>query len=123
MTSRCPEAGEAMVAVSFSPHVTRQSPEIQRFIEILLHCQSVRRMGSAALNLSYVAAGRLDAYLATSVNIWDVAAGCLLVEEAGGSVTSIHGTPLSLDKPELIAAASTPLARELVTIANSTTPA
>jgi myo-inositol-1(or 4)-monophosphatase len=123
MTSRCPEAREAMVAVSFSPHVTRQSPEIQRFIEILLNCQSVRRMGSAALNLSYVAAGRLDAYLATSVSIWDVAAGCLLVEEAGGSVTSIHGTPLSLDKPELIAAASTPLADELVSIANPATPA
>src|SRR5690349_4471368 len=49
-TSRCQVARDALVAVSFSPHVNRQSPEIQRFIEILLHCQSVRRMGSAALN-------------------------------------------------------------------------
>jgi myo-inositol-1(or 4)-monophosphatase len=122
-TSRCQEAREAMVAVSFSPLVSRDSPEIRRFVEILLHCQSVRRMGSAALNLSYVAAGRLDAYLATSVSIWDVAAGCLLVEEAGGIVTGIHGTPLSLERPELIAAASPPLAGELVSIIDPATPA
>src|SRR5688572_1007548 len=58
-TSGCTQADQALISVSFSPHVTRDSPEIARFIEAVLACQSVRRMGSAALNLAYVAAGRL----------------------------------------------------------------
>lgn len=118
--SDCQSARDALVAVSFSPHVTRDSAEIQRFVEILLHCQSVRRMGSAALNLCNVAAGRLDAYLATSVSIWDVAAGCLLVAEANGAVTGIHGTSFSLERPELIAAASPALAHELAQVVSHT---
>src|SRR5262245_10612907 len=83
-TSGCSAIETALIAVSFSPPVNRNSPEIRRFVEILLASQSVRRMGSAALNLCYVAAGRLDGYLATSVSIWDVAAGLLMVDEAGG---------------------------------------
>jgi len=112
-TSGCLRAAEALAAVSFSPHVTRESPEITRFVNILLACQSVRRMGSAALNLAYVAAGRLDVYLATSVAIWDVAAGLLMVEEAGGAYAAIDGSPLVLERPEFIAAASLPLRNEL----------
>jgi myo-inositol-1(or 4)-monophosphatase len=104
------------MAVSFSPHVTRDSLEIRRFVEILLASQSVRRMGSAALNLSYVAAGRLDGYVATSVNIWDVAAGLLLVREAGGAESGIDGDALCLERPELIVAASQPLLGHLVQV-------
>jgi len=115
-TSACSQAAEALVAVSFSPHVTRESAEIKRFVDILLACQSVRRMGSAALNLAYVAAGRLDAYLATSVSIWDVAAGLLMVQEAGGACSAIDGTPLVLERPEFVAAASEPLKNKLVSI-------
>jgi len=73
-------------------------------------------MGSAALNLCYVAAGWLDAYVATSVNIWDVAAGLLLVELAGGTNMALDGQAVRLEKPELIAAASAPLAAELLQI-------
>jgi len=113
-TSGCGRIGQALVAVSFSPHVERDSPEIRRFVEILLAAQSVRRMGSAALNLCYVAAGRLDAYVATSVSIWDIAAGLLLVTEAGGAVSAIDGHPLSLERPELIACASQSLAADLI---------
>jgi myo-inositol-1(or 4)-monophosphatase len=116
VTSGCRLMERALVAVSFSPHVTRESPEIKRFVEILLASQSVRRMGSAALNLSYVAAGRLDGYLATSVSIWDVAAGVLLVEEAAGAIADLNGSALCLEKPELIAAASQPLLDELVKV-------
>lgn len=115
-TSGCEEARQALVAVSFSPHVTRDSPEIKRFIEILLAAQSVRRMGSAALNLCYVAAGWLDAYVATSVNIWDVAAGLLLVESAGGTNLSLDGQAVRIEQPELIAAATPSLASELLEI-------
>jgi len=113
-TSGCRHIDQALVAVSFSPHVTRESAEIKRFVEILLASQSVRRLGSAALNLSYVAAGRLDGYLATSVSIWDIAAGVLLVEEAVGNVAGLDGLALCLERPELVAAASRPLLDDLV---------
>jgi len=112
-TSGCGRIGQALIAVSFSPHVTRDSPEIRRFTEVLLASQSVRRMGSAALNLCYVGAGRLDGYLATSVSIWDVAAGLLIASEAGGAVSALDGSPLDLERPELLAAASKPLLGDL----------
>ena len=108
-TSGCHSPAEALIAVSFSPHVPRDSVEIRRFIEGLVACQSVRRLGSAALNLAYLAAGRLDAYWATSVHNWDVAAGILLVREAGGVVTDICGGELDLDHPQFVASASVPL--------------
>jgi myo-inositol-1(or 4)-monophosphatase len=118
-TSGCVKLAQALVAVSFSPHVTRDSPEIRRFVELLLASQSVRRMGSAALNLCYVAAGRLDAYVATSVSAWDVAAGLLMVDEAGGAAAGLDGQQLCLERPELIAAASAPLLQEIVDLVSA----
>lgn len=115
-TSGCQEANQALIAVSFSPHVTRDSLEITRFVEALIACQSVRRMGSAALNLAYVACGRLDAYWATSVHIWDVAAGLLMVQEAGGEISGIDGGALDLERPEFLASASGTLQRELLAV-------
>jgi myo-inositol-1(or 4)-monophosphatase len=112
-TSGCERADQALIAVSFSPNVPRGSIEITRFIEALHACQSVRRLGSAALNLAYVASGRLDAYWATSVCIWDVAAGLLMVREAGGVVGGIDGQALQLERPEFVASASTALQDEL----------
>ena len=105
---------KALVAVSLPPRVERDSLELRRLIEVLMAAQAIRRLGSAALNLAYVAAGRLDAYFATAVKPWDVAAGVLLVEEAGGVVWNIDGGPFSLAKPLLLAASNATLARELV---------
>jgi myo-inositol-1(or 4)-monophosphatase len=113
-TSGCEQIGQALVALSFSPHVTRDSLEVRRFTEVLLASQSVRRMGSAALNLCYVAAGRLDGYLATSVSIWDIAAGLLIVEEAVGCVSALNGGPVCLANPEIIAASSSQLLQQLL---------
>ena len=84
--SRCSLLQEALVAVSFPANVPRGSEEIAGFIEMLHRSRAVRRIGSAALNLSYLAAGRLDGYWASSVKIWDVAAGIALVRAAGGNV-------------------------------------
>jgi myo-inositol-1(or 4)-monophosphatase len=117
-TSGCQKAEAALVAASFSPLVDRNSLEVKRFIAALEACQGVRRLGSAALNLAYVATGRLDAYWATSVKIWDIAAGILLVREAGGLVTHVEGGALDLHHPELLATASEPLSREFVKILN-----
>ena len=103
----------ALVAASFPPRVGRGSKSIGEFIEVLLVAQSVRRMGSSALNLCYVAAGRLDAYWANDTKIWDVAAGVLLVYEAGGVVTARDGGPLNLEQPKFIAAANSDLRQAL----------
>jgi myo-inositol-1(or 4)-monophosphatase len=66
----------------------------------------VRRTGSAALNLCYVACGRFDAFWALSTKAWDVAAGVLLVEEAGGAVSNPEGAPFSLSEPHPVACAN-----------------
>jgi len=94
--------------------VDRASPEIKRFIEILVSAQAVRRLGSAALNLCYVAAGRLDGYWATSVKSWDVAAGVLIAQEAGGVLTGWSGGPFDIKNPKLVLASTGKLQQELV---------
>ena len=63
----------------------------------------VRRAGAAALDLAYVACGRLDAFWEFGLNPWDVAAGVLLIEEAGGVCTDMHGGPLNLRGPHILA--------------------
>ena len=65
-------------------------------------CQGVRRSGSAALNAAYVAAGRLDGYWEKPINAWDIAAGSLMVEEAGGKV-SCYGKPFDPFAGEILA--------------------
>ena len=112
--SNCQRLDQAMIAVSFSANVERGSIEITRFVEALHTCRSVRRLGSAALNLSYLAAGRLDAYWATSVQAWDVAAGFLLVQEAGGVISGIDGQPVNLDAPQFLASANPSLHHQML---------
>jgi myo-inositol-1(or 4)-monophosphatase len=115
-TSDCQSLDTAMIAASFSPNVQRNSPEVARFVEVLHSCQSVRRLGSAALNLCYVGCGRLDGYWATSIKRWDIAAGMLVLLEAGGVITSLEGTPVDLGRPEVVATASVPLHSQLLHI-------
>ncbi len=68
-----------------------------------LRCHSVREIGSAVLNFAAVAAGRLDAYWELRLEAWDVAAGMLLVDEAGGRVTDPTGAPVDLSAPAVLA--------------------
>ena len=81
---------------------------------ILCHTNSsIRRLGSAALNLAYVACGRLDGYWATSLNLWDMAAGTIILTEAGGVIEHIDSKPLQLDDPQFVAANNEELLREI----------
>ncbi len=112
--SGCDRLREALVAASFSADVERNSAEISRFLAVLVECQALRRLGSAALNLAYLASGMLDGYWATSVKTWDVAAGALLVAEAGGTLTDVDGGPFDLDRPSFAAAATDRLHQQLV---------
>jgi len=73
------------------------------FNEMILKAQAIRRAGSAALDLAYVAAGRFDGYWELKLNPWDIAAGWLLVEEAGGVVTDMGGNNYYLDSPSILA--------------------
>jgi myo-inositol-1(or 4)-monophosphatase len=107
--SCCTVLREALVAASLSAGVQRESEEIQRFLEVLAECQALRRLGSAALNLAYLACGRLDGYWATSVKTWDVAAGILIAEEAGAVITNLTGGVVELANPRLVGAATAEL--------------
>lgn len=69
-------------------------------------CQDVRRTGSAAMDLSYVACGRQDGYVELAAMPWDYAAGGLILTEAGGAVTAPDGTPLPLDRPSGVLASN-----------------
>ena len=105
-TSNVQELSGALVTASFAAKVQAGSREIDQFVAAVLNCQAVRRTGSAALNLAYVAAGRVDAFWALSTYAWDVAAGVLLVEEAGGVVTNLDGGPFDIRTPHPIATAN-----------------
>jgi myo-inositol-1(or 4)-monophosphatase len=73
------------------------------FACFLARARAVRRLGSAAIDLCYVAAGRMDGFWEQDLKPWDVAAGLLLVEEAGGRVTTFDGGPCSPYGHEIVA--------------------
>ncbi len=93
--SRTPRLAEALLVTGF-PYDRHESPldNTREFRALLRRCHGVLRVGSAALDLASVAAGRLDGYWEFRLSPWDLAAGALLVEEAGGHVTTPHGDPL-----------------------------
>ncbi|MBM3270311.1 MAG: inositol monophosphatase [Candidatus Sericytochromatia bacterium] len=90
--SRVPDIARSLVATGFSPSVREDGHNIAEFVAFLHRAQAVRRPGSAALDLAFVACGRLDGFWEYRLAPWDVAAGSLLVTEAGGVVTQIDGT-------------------------------
>jgi myo-inositol-1(or 4)-monophosphatase len=101
--SRTPELAEALVATGFPSRKRHDNPNIHFYQEFTLRSHGVRRAGSAALDLAYVASGRMDAFWEFKLNPWDTAAGILLVEEAGGRVTDFSGGPFRLDSREILA--------------------
>ena len=80
------------------------------------HLQTVQRSGSAALNLASLAAGRIDAFWSTSLKPWDVAAGILIVQEAGGVVSDLHGGKIDIMVSSLLAASSAKISEDLVAV-------
>lgn len=108
------DLGQAMVVASL-PVATRQDDiAVQRFLKMLPHAQTVQRTGSAALNLAYVAAGRLDGFWSTSLKPWDMAAGVVIVEEAGGQVTRLDGGLFELEVPNLLASNGSNIHKQLM---------
>jgi myo-inositol-1(or 4)-monophosphatase len=95
---------EGFVATGF-PYDVRENcrDALAYFNEMIPKAQAIRRQGSAALDLAYLAAGRFDGFWELRLNPWDTAAGWILVEEAGGVVTDLSGKPYFLDSPSIVA--------------------
>ncbi len=101
--SRVAKLQESLIATGFPSHKRHRSPNVNFYQEFTLRSHGVRRAGSAALDLAYIACGRLDGYWEFKLNPWDTSAGYLLVEEAGGKITHFDGSKFTLDSREVFA--------------------
>ena len=95
--------GESLVCTGFAYDRDGILKNLKLFHQFMLKTRAVRRDGSAALDLCYVAAGRFEGFWELSLNPWDVAAGALIVAEAGGTVSRFDGAPARLEIPEIVA--------------------
>jgi myo-inositol-1(or 4)-monophosphatase len=104
MVSRAERFETALVATGFPYDIRERLPEtLARMGRVMAVSQGLRRAGSAALDLAYVAAGRLDGFWEENLKPWDTAAGVLLVAEAGGTVSTFNGEPYSLSSKNILA--------------------
>ncbi len=102
--SRTDRLIESLIVTGF-PYDIKKNPShaVEHFSHFLMEAQAIRRLGSAALDLCYVAAGRFDGFWEVKLNPWDMAAGVLLVEEAGGKFTDFDGRPSTIYKKDMLA--------------------
>jgi myo-inositol-1(or 4)-monophosphatase len=116
--SPIPHVEDALLVTGF-PYDVREHPErhLPLFQEFLLRAQGIRRDGSAALNLCYVAMSRFDGMWEGNLSPWDIAAGSLLIREAGGVITGYAGEPLRLDGRRIVTANPALHARMLEVVA------
>jgi myo-inositol-1(or 4)-monophosphatase len=99
--------GHALLATGFPPDLRGSERTLDWWRYFSMHAQSLRRTGSTAINLAYVAAGRFDGFWAFDNHVWDVAGGTVLVREAGGIITDIDGSEYDPYTPDVLAGTST----------------
>jgi myo-inositol-1(or 4)-monophosphatase len=102
-TSRARQVSDALVATGFPSWKRHQNVNVHFFYQLAMISHGVRRAGSAAIDLAYVACGRLDGFWEFGLSPWDCAAGILLVEEAGGRCSDMTGNPPSVRAPHVLA--------------------
>lgn len=113
--SQVRDMSKSLIAIGTSPYNHEMADwNFEVFKEVFLNCSDIRRLGSAALDLAYVACGRTDAFFERYLKPWDFAAGILLVQEAGGTVTDYNGNPVDVTKPSDIVAGNGKIGEELV---------
>ena len=89
------------------PHASKiYDKYLDEIDQISKNCSGLRRLGSAAIDLAYVASGKLDAFWERGLNLWDVSSGVLLVKEAGGKVTEPNGNPWNITSKDILASNS-----------------
>ena len=93
----------SILVTGFSYDFARRAQQAEIWRDFLMQVQAIRQTGSAALNLCYVAAGRIDGYWEQGILPWDVAAGAIIVSEAGGMVTDLRGGRFHSDDREILA--------------------
>jgi myo-inositol-1(or 4)-monophosphatase len=93
----------SLLCTGFPNHKRHSHPNIYYYWDFTLRSHGVRRDGSAALDLAYVAMGRFESFWEFGLNPWDTAAGVVLVEEAGGKITDLEGQPYILGGPSILA--------------------
>jgi len=101
--SRAKAVGDSLVATGFPSRKRHENINIHFYYQLAMVSHGVRRAGAAALDLAYVASGRLDGFWEFGLNPWDMAAGILLVEEAGGRCSDMDGAPRHLRGKHLLA--------------------
>ncbi len=102
-TSSADRLEDSLLATGFPPDLRGQERTLDWWRYFSLHARSLRRTGSTALNLAYVAAGRFDGYWAFDNHVWDVAGGAVLVREAGGAITNVDGSTYDPYTPDALA--------------------
>lgn len=103
-TSDVPDIGKSLLATGFPYYdFSKQAAYINLFTELMKSCHGLRRLGSAAVDLAYTACGRFDAFYEYNLNPWDIAAGVLIVRQAGGDVVNFKGGEEVLQTRELLA--------------------
>ena len=101
--SGCKRIDDSLIATGFPSRRRHLSVNVHFYHQVAMITHGVRRAGSAAIDLAYVASGRLDGFWEFGLNPWDMAAGCLMVREAGGTVTDMKGEPHDLRGPHTLA--------------------
>lgn len=108
---------ESLVTIGTSSYYHELADWIFKvFKEVFLSCQDIRHLGSAALDMAYVACGRVDAFFEAILQPWDFAAAKLLIEEAGGKVTDFSGNDIPTGEPAEILAGNGKINEELLEI-------
>jgi myo-inositol-1(or 4)-monophosphatase len=105
VASETDELIQALFATGLPYDRTLVPTALSQFGALSIQCQAVRRVGSAALDCAWTAAGRFDGYWENTINAWDVAAGALIAAEAGAIVTDIHGAPFQVEAGTILMAA------------------
>ncbi|MDQ3179662.1 MAG: inositol monophosphatase, partial [Acidobacteriota bacterium] len=102
-TSDTEKLSESLIVTGFPYNFKQRADFTQHLTDFMLYSRGIRRDGSAAIDMAYVACGRFDGFWEEGLHPWDVAAGVLLIEEAGGRVSYYDDSPFSIYAPPICA--------------------
>lgn len=115
--SQAKKLDDGMLATGFPANYSKQLRNLAAWDKMSPHCQGLRRTGSTAINMAYVACGRFDGYWAYDNYPWDLAGGAVLVLEAGGQLNTIDGLPFDCFRPDIIASNGT-IQQDIINVLN-----